>query len=396
MPKKDYYTLSELLEMVENGIKVQFGDVHFKVLAETSDVKIYEQKGWCFLKLIEKRNNQNQAKTDAIIWDRQTILNFEKITEKKFTNEMECLFSVSVEFRKNYGFSLFIHDIDAGYTIGKARLDKQKVMDELARNLPYHVKWIGEELVSYNHSLSFPKYIKKVAVISGKDSDGLNDFLNELAGNKYGVKLEAYVYECLVQGKNAPEAISKVFQDIQKDSFDVVVICRGGGAQTDLEAFDSYLVAASVATSNIPVVCGIGHTKNYSIADMLAFKSVKTPTKAASIIIEHNLNVLLGLRDFETKIKNAANIFVQLIKAELGKKESRLEQSVFNYLAVRKNQLSQAENSLRLFHPENVLNRGFAIVYQDKKVIEKSSLLKQQEFEIKFMDKSVKIIPKNG
>ena len=70
--------------------------------------------------------------------------------------------------------------------------------------------------------------------------------------------------------------------------YDAVVIIRGGGSGTDLLLFDRYEIAAAVAACPFPVLAGIGHQKNESITDMMAHTSLKTPTKVAEYIIQHN------------------------------------------------------------------------------------------------------------
>ena len=88
------------------------------------------------------------------------------------------------------------------------------------------------------------------------------------------------------------------------DLFDLVVIIRGGGSQTDLSWFDSYDIAYHVTQFPLPVVTGIGHEKNMSVTDMVANMSLKTPTAVADFLIdgmaaaENELNELSsGIRD---------------------------------------------------------------------------------------------------
>ena len=73
-----------------------------------------------------------------------------------------------------------------------------------------------------------------------------------------------------------------------KKPYDAIVIVRGGGSQSDFLIYDSYLLAKAVSRFPIPVITGIGHTKNESIVDMMAHSATKTPTKAAEMIIAHN------------------------------------------------------------------------------------------------------------
>ena len=71
-------------------------------------------------------------------------------------------------------------------------------------------------------------------------------------------------------------------------AYDAVVLVRGGGSQLDFGSFDSLLMGQTVAGFDIPILAGIGHERNVSITDMMCHQSVKTPTKAAGFLIEHN------------------------------------------------------------------------------------------------------------
>jgi len=161
--------LSLLLGKLEETIADEFYGNTFWIIAETSDIKIYEQKGWCFLKLIEKSGSITIAKVDSVIWKNSIIKKFEETTQKRFDKGMELLLLVSVEYRAAYGLSLQIHQIDESFTLGNIEKNRIKVMETLVKRLPEKVWWQDGTLISANHQKKLTLIIKKLALVSGQD-----------------------------------------------------------------------------------------------------------------------------------------------------------------------------------------------------------------------------------
>jgi len=385
--------LSLLLGKLEETIADEFYGNTFWVIAETSDVKVYEQKGWCFLKLIEKFGSTTTAKVDAVIWKNTVIKKFEETTLKSFDKGMELLLLVSVEYRIAYGLSLQIHQIDESFTLGNIEKNRINVMETLVKRLPEKVWWQDGILTSANHQKKLPLIIKKIALVSGKDSDGLKDFLHEVENNKYDYKFEITIFETFVQGKLASDSFQKTFKKIesQKSEFDVVVVCRGGGSTLDLEVFDDFYVAASIATCSLPVIAGIGHTRNISIADMLANRTVKTPTKAADFIVEHNFYFEMELLNLRTQLSNGVKKYVQQKFFHLERMKIEFKNSTQNILLKKKNLLNNWKTILKLSHPNEILKKGFAIVYQHNRVVVEKKKLNQGNVVIKFRDGEIEL-----
>jgi exodeoxyribonuclease VII large subunit len=385
--------LSLLLGKLEETIADEFYGNSFWIIAETSDVKIYEQKGWCFLKLIEKSGNITVAKVDSVIWKNSIIKKFEETTLKRFDKGMELLLLVSIEYKAAYGLSLQIHQIDESFTLGNIEKNRIKVMETLVKRLPEKVWWQDGILHSANHQKKLPLVIKKIALVSGKDSDGLKDFLHEIENNKYGYKFEITIFETFVQGKFAADSFQKTFKKIEehKSEFDAVVVCRGGGSALDLEVFDDFYVAASIATCSIAVITGIGHTKNISIADMLAYRTLKTPTKAADFVIEHNFYFEMELNSLKIKLANGTKNFVQHKLFQLQKIKMDFRNSTERLLIKNQNLLNSWKTILKLSHPNEILKKGFVMVYQHKKVVTSKQKLKGGELKLKFIDGEIDV-----
>ncbi|MDF0720110.1 exodeoxyribonuclease VII large subunit [Kaistella sp. PBT33-4] len=116
------------------------------------------------------------------------------------------------------------------------------------------------------------------------------DFKHTLLHNPYGYRFQMDDYFTSVQNEaNAHLFLSKLLEVYHSGlPYDAVVINRGGGSQTDFLIFDDFKIGLAIAKFPIPVITGIGHQKNETIADLMAHTNTKTPTKAAEFIITHN------------------------------------------------------------------------------------------------------------
>ena len=159
-------------------------------------------------------------------------------------------------------------------------------------------------------------------------------------------------------------------------AYDAVVIVRGGGSQLDFSSFDTYSIGKAIAGCIIPVITGIGHERNVSIADLMSNLPVKTPTKAAAEIIAHNQlfeEQIIGLkaRLFESTAD-------QLIKNkdELNEITLQFKSTTKNFLTLSKYKLDNFVTIVRHLNPNNVLARGYAVVLFKNKILTNPELLK--------------------
>jgi exodeoxyribonuclease VII large subunit len=251
------------------------------IVAEISELR-YNQNGHCYLELIEKEENSDRiiAKAKATIWSytfRMLKPYFETTTGQAFTSGMKILVQVRVEFQEIYGFSLNIKDIDPSYTLGDIARRRKEIIARLEE----------EGVLEMNKELDFPDIPKCIAIISSPTAAGYEDFINQLENNPLGYKFHYKLFPAIMQGNNAEESIIAALDKINEyeNVFDVAVLIRGGGSQSDLNCFDNYLLAFNIAQFPLPVISGIGHERDESIVDMVAHTKVKTPTAAAEFLI---------------------------------------------------------------------------------------------------------------
>ena len=121
-----------------------------------------------------------------------------------------------------------------------------------------------------------------------------------------------------MQGKETEAGIIKALDRIASisDKFDLVVIIRGGGSQTDLSWFDNYNIAFYVTQFPLPVITGIGHEKDLSVTDIVAHRSLKTPTAVADFLIECMNDTENHLIDLSNEIVDRSRLMLEENKSE--------------------------------------------------------------------------------
>ena len=327
-------SLLELNTSIQEIIKQKFSETVW-VIGEISELKI-NRNGHCYLELIERDslNDKIIAKARATIWAftfRMLKPYFKNSTGYELISGIKILIKANVEFHELYGFSLNILDIDPNYTIGDLARKKAEIINQLEE----------EGGLNMNKDILLPLVPQKIAIISSETAAGYQDFINQLRNNPYNYKFYYKLFPSIMQGNQTEESIISSLEKIfnYEDIFDVVVIIRGGGSQSDLSYFDSYQLAANVAQFPLPVLTGIGHDKDESIVDLVAHTKLKTPTAVAEFIIDKVLefdNELNYYKEESTELiqdyidqqkyllSNYSSLIVPLVKSKIVKRNSQL------------------------------------------------------------------------
>jgi exodeoxyribonuclease VII large subunit len=309
-------SLLSLNELIKNTLDSNLSPTYW-VIAEIGELRI-AARGHAYLDLIEKSESNILAKIRGNIWSYtyQAILRkFENTTGSALNVGMNIMALVSVQFHELYGISLVIKDIDPNFTLGERARKKQEIISRLN----------NEGLMNLNKQFVLPAVSQKVAIISSVTAAGYGDFINQLDQNSWGYAIHHQLFQAAMQGKDAPseiiQAIHHVENLLHEEKFDLLVIIRGGGAQTDLDCFDDYDLAKTIAESSLPVITGIGHERDESIADLVAHTRLKTPTAVASFILS-------GFREFEDNLHRNLITIERHIRARLKSEEAGLKDKI--------------------------------------------------------------------
>lgn len=276
--------LSELSAIVAGVFSMHFSGERYWVSAEIIGLKV--SRGHCYLQLAEKDNNGSTPKAEfrGIIWSYQ----YERISQRFFRStgsplreQIQVLIQVEVQYHERYGLSLLVQDIDPAYTLGQLEMERRQTIEKLRK----------AGLYERNKQIPLPASLQRIAVISAEDSKGYEDFINRLQTNTGGYTYQVTLYASLLQGDLAAGDIVAKLQHIKADTvtrqFDAVVMVRGGGGASSLECFNNYFLSEAIATFPLPVITGIGHHTNKSVADEVAHTDRMTHTDVANFLIEH-------------------------------------------------------------------------------------------------------------
>ncbi len=288
-------TLYELNGLVRQTLELTL-DEEYWVQAEIAELRVNRH---CYMELVQKeaRGGGIVAKARAQVWaNRWAFIKpmFEQVTGQTLAAGMQVMLKVEVTFHELYGYSLNVTDIDPTYTLGDLARHRQEILRQLAE----------EGIDTMNKELPLPRLLQRIAVISSASAAGYGDFCNQLNNNQRGLAFKTELFQAVMQGNEVENSVVDALNRIaaRLDEWDVVVIIRGGGATSDLQGFDSLLLAENVAQFPLPIITGIGHERDDTVIDLIAHTRVKTPTAAAEFLIHHQEQELDMLEDLSARL----------------------------------------------------------------------------------------------
>ena len=387
-------TLLELNGRVKSAIQFEMPDAYW-VQAEISSISPSGQ-GHCYLELVQKDATGRNflAKAKANIW-RGTWLRlkpyFEEQTGESLKVGMKVLLQVTVTFHEVYGYSLVVQDIDPTYTMGDMARRRKEILEQLAK----------DGVIGLNQELEIPVLPNRIAVISSATAAGWGDFRDQLAGNIYGFQFYVKLFPALMQGDDVERSVIQALNAVaeRRDDFDVVIIIRGGGAVSELSCFDSYNLAFNIANFPLPVITGIGHERDDTVADVVAHTKVKTPTAAAEFIINRVFDTAQELESLTRRMTesisgrmNAENVRIERLSQKLPslfavlktRQEQILEtiwiksvNGVRNMLTAQTHKLELVDKTLAAADPGVILKRGYSLTRLNGRTVKGASDLKK-------------------
>ena len=285
------FTLKQVVSSIRKTIEERYHQLYW-VKVEMHKLNRFAS-GHCFPELLQKENGRIVAQISGTIWSH----NYERINKRfivvvkePLKEDTTLLMQVKVSFHETYGMSLQIMDIDPNYALGELQRERQETLKKLQK----------EGLINANQNIDIPLLPKRVAVISGDSSKGLSDFMNVIESNPWGYQFFTMLFPAYLQGDNASSSIIKQLNAIKRvqSHFDIVVIVRGGGGEVGLSCYNEYNLCKAIASFPLPILTGIGHSTNLTVAEMISFRNAITPTELGDFLIE-------AFHNFSTPVTNA-------------------------------------------------------------------------------------------
>jgi exodeoxyribonuclease VII large subunit len=315
---------------------------------------------------------------------------------------------------------------------GKGSLQEQ--FEALKRKLA------AEGLFDPERKRPLPEFPERIAIVTSPTGAALRDFLQILG--RRSPRLRVQVYGAKVQGQGAAEEVAAAIKEINlRDDVDVIVVARGGGSLEDLWAFNEEPLARAIAASQIPIISGVGHEIDFTIADFVADLRAPTPSAAAELVSRADAEwreelagqtqrltreVQARLGDFRWRWKQVAGHYafrepkriVEQWYQRLDESEGRLRRGIQiafdrkkeesktlqarwsrvdprDRVRMLRQNLEHRRAQLRLLSPQAVLERGYAIVFTPEKQVVRSikTAQKEDELMVRLSDGELKIRP---
>ena len=404
-----HITLSELQRRIKQAVEGAL-PLPGWVVAEVAELKV-NYSGHCYLELVEKSEPAKggaptpRAQLRAVIWRSQYAMlsaYFEAETGSRLAAGMKILAKVLVSYHELYGLSLQITDLDASFTLGEVERQKQMTIAQLQIDGVWDM----------NREQTMPLLTQRIAVVSSAAAAGYRDFCNELKQGGYA--FVTTLFDAVVQGQAAEESLCRALQQVAErvDEFDAVVIIRGGGSASDLSCFNSYRLCSYVAQFPLPVITGIGHDKDTSVADMVAHTPLKTPTAVAAWLTERMARMdgwledaSFRLADLAVKATQREQLRLERMSGEVARLgggycerarsrmtmlAEQLSAEVARFIERKQMFLAMAENLVESRAPEKILQLGFAIVRCDGHAVTEAEGLSGREVEIELANGKIK------
>ena len=355
------------------------------VSAEISEIKV-NYSGHCYMELVEKggENGVPTAQARAVVWRSaypRIAGYFECETGQRLAAGLKILAKVTVTYHELYGFSLQITDIDPAYTLGDMERQRQQTIARLQQDGVWEM----------NRETTLPAVVQRIAVVSSANAAGYQDFRKELARSPYVFRTK--LFDAFMQGEAAEESIIAALCAVadSEERFDAVVLIRGGGSRSDLNCFNAYRLCSYVAQFPLPVITGIGHDKDTSVADMVAHTALKTPTAVAGWLVERMSNVVgwldnaalqlhdaaigftrqyaLGLERLQSELHLRSRELLHRERFSLQNREEALSAAARSVLERQRAKLDAAQELTESRSPHRILRLGFAVVRSEGRAV---------------------------
>jgi exodeoxyribonuclease VII large subunit len=251
--------------------------------------------------------------------------------------------------------------------------------------LKLKAKLAKEGLFDEERKREIPTHPRSIGIITSPQAAALKDVLSTLA--RRAPHIPIVIYPTLVQGPDAPAgiiaALKAANQESAENAVDVILLVRGGGSIEDLWAFNDEQLAYAIAKSNIPVVSGVGHETDFTIADFVADLRAPTPTGAAELAAPRKDQLLQELSAIKQallqrvsqRVEREAQTLDQLalrlshalpnpdrMREQINSWEQRLSQAWLVRMENWKRNQSHYQSQLEMLNPQRTLERGYAVI----------------------------------
>ncbi|EAZ88451.1 exodeoxyribonuclease VII large subunit [Crocosphaera chwakensis] len=376
-----------MIENIETALSVTGLTEYIKLLLEedpqliqvwvTGEVSsLHEHRVGLFFTLSD---SQGQATIKCVVWNSQK----ERLLElPKLGSEILVMGNVRL-YAKKGEYQLTVSQVLATGE-GLQALRYQQLKNRLA----------SEGLFEKHLKRSLPSFPKIIAVVTATTAAAWGDIQKTLSHRNPGVKV--LFSPATVQGKEAPSSIVKAIERVNIDGrAELIILARGGGAVEDLFCFNDERVVRAISVSSIPIITGIGHQRDETLADLVADVNAHTPTAAAEMAVPSYEVMLIEHQQRKERLVASLKQRLRYESDQLASLKNRLKNLSVNAASIREARVKtlMLKEKLEALDPHAVLKRGFSVVRQtDGEIIRDSNqLIEGQELTIQLPQGTIKI-----
>ncbi|MEM6454855.1 MAG: exodeoxyribonuclease VII large subunit [Acidobacteriota bacterium] len=328
------FRVSELADELKHVLAEAFDALW--VVGEVQRVHL-SSRGHLYFELTEKgAGDRVIGKLDAVLWrsDHARAQRALGVSGPavQIGQEVRCLGKLDF-YPPNGRLQFVAREIDALYTLGALERRRRETLAALRE----------ADLLARNQEVRLPRLVLDIGLVTSFESAAYHDFLTTLAASGYPFRVR-FVHAS-VQGAPAEDELVRALHRVAAEPVDAIVLTRGGGARSDLAAFDGRALAFAVAQCPKPVLAGLGHEIDQAVVDLIARLSLKTPTEAATFLVDRARQAELAVRDCEGELLHLAGRRLQAARADLTRLE-RLAPAARGRLRLAARSLEQHRDAL--------------------------------------------------
>ena len=311
VPEEPTFSVADLANAVGDALRRAFPEQVW-VRGEVQNLKRYPS-GHTYFSLVEKgtgTGDKVRARLACVLFrdDRPAVNRaLKEVPGAELGNDVEVRIRGRVSVYQGQ-LQLVMSAIDPVFTVGGIAANRERVLRALA----------ADGLLDVNRRLELPLVPLRVGLVTSRGSAAYHDFVHELEASGFAFRVATV--DVRVQGAAASRRIVWGLRELAARHCDVIVLARGGGSRADLAPFDTELVARCIAEMPVPVITGVGHEVDRSVADEVAHTACKTPTACAQSLVGR-------VREFVEHIDDAAQHLASLARSRAAMASRHLDEA---------------------------------------------------------------------
>lgn len=359
------YSITEINESVKNFFDQNFQNRQITLEGEIIRFKYKPEIGIAFFELTDTKSN-----ISATLFEN----NLKKINFKPKDGDKVIATGILTVRKKSCICNLIIQNM---HIIGAG--ERLILLEKLKKKLE------AEGIFKNKREINI--YPNAIGIITAKDSAAYKDFITQI--NERYPLVNIYFFNALTQGQESPVSLIKALEKAYQYNLDTIIIGRGGGSSTDLDAFNDENLARTVFKSPCPIISAVGHSIDKTIIDYVADKSAITPTAAIQLATIDQNDIFTTLNNIKNKLHKLINEKIVFFKETINSLKKRqffrdpcslllndinlineYKKSINNQVKLffnnKNNFLKLMKEKIQVLNSQNILKRGFALLKNAK------------------------------